>query len=423
MSIFLTLMKCFLTTLLLTAVFIARAQTISNDSLVLLLPFNGNARDESGNNYHGVVNGAALTTGINNQPDGAYYFNGISNSVVIPNITKLDRGLAAFTILIRLQPQDVYKDPAVLPPFGASYNFLTWHRNKADSTNAFLHSKLRTGWQPPATGTLPSSAFLGYVMEWCNISGTASSYQKDTSEVNNQWHTVAYVYNAGTMRIYHNCNIENNWNVYPAWSEICGIEPVQISLGNVPQDVMQYGYKYFKGKIDELRIYTRALSETEVKSFASNLCTTPQVFKPVINTKKNECFPNQFSFSDETDTTGLNIVRRKWSISNGDTSNAAFFNHTFTAPGSYTIKLQLYTATGLFTKDTLVSVSSIGAKKFLLPVITDQTICSGQSVQPQLSGASQYQWQPCTYLSNCTTATPVITPEKSMTYRIISTLR
>ena len=66
---------------------------------------------------------------------------------------------------------------------------------------------------------------------------------------------------------------ENDWeNIYPAISDLCGTEPMQISLGNVPQGSFQYGYRYFKGKIDELRVYKRALTDEEVKSFADTLC-------------------------------------------------------------------------------------------------------------------------------------------------------
>lgn len=162
--------------------FIAKPQ-ISSNGLVLYLPFNGDANDISGNNYNGIVNGATLTNGLNNEPNSAYYFDGISNSIIIPNVSKLDGPLKAFTILIRMQPQDIYPDPLIQYPYWASYNFLTWHRNSSDSISAFLNSKMRTGWQPPGTGTQPNMDFLSYIMDWCTANvGTASGYQEDTGK-------------------------------------------------------------------------------------------------------------------------------------------------------------------------------------------------------------------------------------------------
>jgi gliding motility-associated-like protein len=394
-------------------------QSISNDSLVVFLPFNGSANDQSGNNYHGVINGATLTTGPGNQPASAYYFNGTNNSIIIPNISRLDRPLTEFTILIRLQPENIAVDPTVQAPYWTSYSFLTWHRNRTDSLQAFFRAKMRTCWQPPANNTPADKNFLSYIMDWCNISGTASGYTIDSSLANNQWHTVAYVYKAGTVNIYHNCQRVNHWTIYPNISEICGTEPVQISLGNIPQAAMQYGYRYFKGKIDELRVYTRALSENEVKLFADSLCKEPRPpFQPVITIKADDCYPNQFVMQDKSDTAGLGFMRRVWKLNNVDSTEADSFAYSFTRPGTYSVKLTIYAANGVYTKDTIVVVNSIGPRKFLRLNTVQETVCAGQQLQPQLSGGTSYQWQPCTYLSNCTEANPLISPAHDMTYTV-----
>lgn len=57
--------------------------------MVLFLPFNGNANDESGSGNNGTVNGASLTQdrfGINNK---AYQFDGVNDYISIadnPNL-------------------------------------------------------------------------------------------------------------------------------------------------------------------------------------------------------------------------------------------------------------------------------------------------------------------------------------------------
>src|SRR4051794_22923991 len=101
--------------ILLFVVLASFSQSISPDSLVLHLPFNGDAKDVSGNHYDGIVNGATPATGADNAPNTAYSFDGKS-SIVIPDIKKLDGELKAFTILIKLQVNNFEIDPAVQSP-------------------------------------------------------------------------------------------------------------------------------------------------------------------------------------------------------------------------------------------------------------------------------------------------------------------
>jgi len=60
------------------------AETVDlQNGLVAWYPFNGNANDESGNGHHGVVNGATLTSDRFGTSDQAYAFNGQSNTISI----------------------------------------------------------------------------------------------------------------------------------------------------------------------------------------------------------------------------------------------------------------------------------------------------------------------------------------------------
>jgi gliding motility-associated-like protein len=391
---------------------------ISSDSLILNIPFNGNASDVSGNNFNGVVNGASLTTGPDGQPNTAYDFNGIDNSIVFPNISKLDKSLKEFTILIRLQPRGIIPDPGVAFPYWTTYLFLLWHRNSIDSVNAFFQARMRTGWQPPSTGTLANNSFLSYMMYWCSVS-TASGYQKDTALVENQWISIAYVYKEGHLRVYHNCTLENDWKNMPAINDLCGTGPVQITLGNVPKGAFQYGYRNFKGKIDELRVYTRELSENEVKLFVGDLCKGP--LQPEIKITTDPCYPNRIKIEDATDTVGYHVYRRKWQLSNGDTSDLSSLDYSFQNTGRVSVRLQLFTPNGAFSKDTALVINSVGAKKFLL---VDQgliTLCNEHDVQVQLAGGMSYKWEPCTYLNDCTSSSPVIKPLTDMDYNVFAT--
>lgn len=58
--------------------------------LVAYYPFDGNARDQSGNGHNGIVNKASLTTDRFGNPNSAYSFNGIDSYIQIPNGSPFD---------------------------------------------------------------------------------------------------------------------------------------------------------------------------------------------------------------------------------------------------------------------------------------------------------------------------------------------
>jgi len=68
-------------------------QTVPNyvptNGLIGWWPFNGNANDESINNNDGTVNGATLSTDRSGVSNSAYYFNGVSNKISLPNLGNL----------------------------------------------------------------------------------------------------------------------------------------------------------------------------------------------------------------------------------------------------------------------------------------------------------------------------------------------
>jgi hypothetical protein len=58
---------------------------VPTNGLVVYYPFNGDAMDESGNGYNGIVNGATLATDRNNVSDAAYFFNGTNANIKFPD--------------------------------------------------------------------------------------------------------------------------------------------------------------------------------------------------------------------------------------------------------------------------------------------------------------------------------------------------
>ncbi|NOS71545.1 MAG: hypothetical protein HOP33_16670 [Verrucomicrobia bacterium] len=70
---------------------------IPTNGLIAYYPFNGNADDASGNGNHGTVNGAILTSDRFGDPNSAYNFNGVNSDILIPE-TLFGPTVGAFTI-------------------------------------------------------------------------------------------------------------------------------------------------------------------------------------------------------------------------------------------------------------------------------------------------------------------------------------
>jgi len=56
-----------------------------SDGLIAYYPFNGNANDEAGYGYHGIVYGATPTLDRFGNFSAAYYFDGIEDFILIKN--------------------------------------------------------------------------------------------------------------------------------------------------------------------------------------------------------------------------------------------------------------------------------------------------------------------------------------------------
>jgi len=384
---------------------------ISPDSLLLYLPLNGNTNDYSGNNYNGVNYGAKATPGFSGKPVTAYEFDG-TNAIVISNVNKLEGQVKAFTVLVRLKPSIVRNGS----PF---YNVFTWQRHLADPVNAYEHGKLHFGWAPPTTNYHPLYDFFGYYGDWCTGNDrTSNGYEVDTVTATNQWQTVALVYDQGNMRAYFDCKLMNDWvDYFPKVADQCGTEPMEIIIGSIFPGASTTTARNFIGVIDEVRMYKRALSYDEVHYFADSICSRIIAPVPVINFTANACMPNEVAFADSSIVSGATTIdRRVWRVSNGDSGTGKDFACTFTQTGNYTVRLSLYANGTVYSKDTVIQVTSVTGSRFIKTAQSNVFTCSGTAVQLKVQGGVSYSWQPCDNLSDCNTATPTAQSNSDITY-------
>jgi len=207
--------------------------TLPTNGLVAYYPFNGNANDESGNGNNGTVNGATMTADRKGNVNKAYSFDG-SNSIVLnqPFLT----GVFSLSIWVKitdLQPGvwGAIFSNGILHGYGNGFNAWLSNKNENIYFNKF----------PNGTSTGPSKAvnindnlFHNFIFVWDGLTGLSS----------------AKIYHNGSLLAtgeVTSTTINSTWNLTFGFSKDSGLN------------------FYFKGMLDDIRLYNRALTETEIQ--------------------------------------------------------------------------------------------------------------------------------------------------------------
>jgi len=226
--------------------FVINPASTLNVGLVAYWPFDQTsgtiAPDASGNGNTGtLLNGPVWTTG---QIGQALAFDGVAAFVQAPNAAPLD----AFPLTIA----------------------------------AWINTAARTG---GIVNKYLASSFNGYDLFLSNGSLCASYYRDPTDFVadttgcplntpgfnDGRWHQVVYIVDAVGGRLY----VDSVQRASMAWTGTAGAASTTqpVDIGNDPGAVA--GAQFFAGTIDDVRVYNRALSPTEVSQlYASGVVTT-----------------------------------------------------------------------------------------------------------------------------------------------------
>ena len=110
-----------------------------------------------------------------------------------------------------------------------------------------------------------------------------------------------------------------------------------------------------------------------------------------------------------------------WDFGDGDTSTQFEPNHTYTQPGTYTLKLILTDNTSCNLSDTLQKdIIIIGDTTFHL---NDVASCAGETNQigvlPNPDPTLTYLWTPSNGLSNSTVSNPFASPIVTTSYQLL----
>lgn len=211
-----------------------------NDGLVAYYPFNGNANDESGNLNHGTVYGATLTTDRFGNPSSAYWFGGLDafDYVEVPNVDGTFDLVHSWTLIAWTKP--AYISETTPGP-------IIWkigHVGANDDTFSLF-------W-------ITGSAYFGAKVE--EASSDSDFVVRSSSHPSEQWYCVVGIYDGTNLKIYVNGVLEDSLYI---GSVIAYTGPAPLRIGDHRNS--NHGVAgAFKGIIDDVRIYDRALSDAEI---------------------------------------------------------------------------------------------------------------------------------------------------------------
>ncbi len=247
------------------------------DGLVAYYPFNGDAKDESGNGNDGTVNGATLTEDRFGNKESAYNFNGMGNKIVVQDVPLLNFGKTELSIAVWIKTTQTGIWKRILTK-RARINTENWY------SLAVWNGKAR--FEIYAQGQLDS-----------------------TSDVNDgRWHLLVITRNSSNNKfsMYIDGNLEVTMTDEGRNLNSSIDTPLEIGIwANESYD------ETFNGFIDDIRIYNRALSESEIQQLYNYQTCQPSI-DIKLNVTGDKVVANSHIKGPSSSCKQINVVETAW---------------------------------------------------------------------------------------------------------------
>lgn len=264
--------------------------------------FEGNAKDTSGRGNHGIVYDAVLTKDRFQRPKAAYAFNGTSSNIRVPNKPSLQL-TKSLTIAAWINTAADYA-PIVLK--GGEVNDIYY--------GLWVYN-----------GTL-------------DLDPGAITHSGSTEIPLNKWVHVAATWDGTHIKYYVNGKQD------PLTYEFTGT--ISVTYSDLVMG-LDYGPSYLKGKLDDVRIYNRALTAEEIDKVYHD-------HEPVIGaftaTPEAGSAPLDVKFTCRATSPNGAVTQYLWDL-NGDgitdsVTTVGTLSHIYTANGTYKTRVRVVDSEG-----------------------------------------------------------------------------
>jgi gliding motility-associated-like protein len=294
-----------------------------NVGVVANYPFSGNANDISGNGNNGTLNGPTSTIDRGAAPNSSYSFDGVANNIVVPHSPTLnftgDRQSISFWFQLCFIPplNDTHEYYIMSKMLGTSGAANGWHIfMRRESNNLVVYYR---GINNGSYAT--QNAFS------CNINNVEIG----------SWHHIVFILgsNNGT---HMTGMLDNAYANYGVKNSVVANNTLKLSIGGGENVWNATTDKNFGlGRLDDIRIYNRALTDQDVAALYTQVPVT-SFNQPVAITDNNGlCLNNDSLIITATSRPGLSYA---WTGPNGEsysTNQVVIPNPTSLNDGIYTV--------------------------------------------------------------------------------------
>ena len=265
--------------------------------------FNSNANDESSNGNNGtIINGASLCDGRSGVLNNAFDFDGINGQINVNHSSSISP-LNYLTISAWIFPR-VYEDNKHCVSKGS-------HLNLDYRSYSIIGPQSNGKW-----------------MFTLNAGGSETQLESNSNAILNQWSLITVVYDGNQMYLYINGTLDN--------------QTIKTGTINQTTEGLTFGshifYSYsdywFNGKVDDIAIYNRALSQSEI----TQLFTANQATDAFITTWVTDVNNETLTLPTQPDASNYTIDWGDGSATNTYTATQAP-SHTYNNIGEHTVSI------------------------------------------------------------------------------------
>lgn len=294
---------------------VCHGQINLDKGLIAFYPFNKNANDSSSNAFHGKIYGASLSSDRFNKDSSAFLFDSPDDSIVVPLNEKFFPDTFTVCAWINLQSNNL-----------SFYNILS---------NNYLGLELHATY-PELIKIFKPRGFL----QECGSTGRSTSYVYGDNAISlNQWYFLSFVYSGSTLKFYVDGTLRNTRTTHPSYLVPC--QTTNLFIGATSKRI-------FDGKIDDIRLYSRILSDEEISALysviTSNYIDTRKsniTLSKLANNDKLYLLSNIHDYKDlKMDIFHINGQNIKTINLESNDNNSLLLDFSYLPKGSYFIRIQ-----------------------------------------------------------------------------------
>jgi len=223
--------------------------------LLAYYPFSGNANDASGHNIHpSTINNVTLTADVCGNPNSAYLFNGLNSYIELPVSQFVGLDQYSYCFWIKASPQATTGHGVPISVGESSFGY-------------------------GQAVTLNSANFL-FAGSYNYGTNPLQSYVTSSTLTLNHWHYVVMTRDSNSVKLYvdgvQTATVFNQYTNGQTANYGTNL-PFRATIGC--RSLSTY---YFNGAIDEVRVYNRVLTPSEVYGLYKSCC--PITISPSLST-------------------------------------------------------------------------------------------------------------------------------------------